>query len=148
MFWYKSRKNQNYFNNWPPSYRGSFKITVVCPSFYSMFAHYIHPPVQHFSQECHINVLWFFPRWKIIGIFKKWQNPFFQENSFLPKFGQKNRPKWPQNRVFWFFWKILSLVFLRNNLEWKLILLLIFQHQSHIRQNSWSSVLGRDAVSQ
>ena len=33
---------------------------------------------------------------------------------------------------FWIFKKILSLYFLGKNLKWKLILLLIFQHQSHI----------------
>ena len=43
--------------------------------------------------------------------------------------------KWPQNRFFFIFWKILSLVFLENNLKWKLIRLLILHHQSHIRQN-------------
>ena len=66
---------------------------------------------------------------------------FFQENSFLPKFGQK-RPKWshgPQNRVFWIFWKMLSFVFLGSNLKGKLIFLLIFQHKPHIWQNSVSS---------
>ena len=35
-----------------------------------------------------------------------------------------------------FFSKFLSLVFLVNNLKWKLILLLIFHHQPHMRQNS------------
>ena len=44
-----------------------------------------------------------------------------------------------------FFWKI-SLVFPRNNLKWKLILLLIFQHQSPIWQNSGSQVVGQNAV--
>ena len=37
----------------------------------------------------------------------------------------------PQNKFFWIFRKILPLVFLGNNLKWKLILLSIFQHQSH-----------------
>ena len=46
------------------------------------------------------------------------------------------------------FWKILSLVFLGNNLKWKLILLLIFQHQSHIWQNSSSRVVDQNALSQ
>ena len=53
-----------------------------------------------------------------------------------------------QNKVFWIFWKILSLVFLGNNLEWKLILLLIFHLQSHICQNSGSYVMDQTAVSQ
>ena len=43
---------------------------------------------------------------------------FFRENSFSPKFGQ-NGPKWPQNRVFWIFWNILSLVFLGNSVKLK-----------------------------
>ena len=41
-----------------------------------------------------------------------------------------------------------SLVFRRNNLKWKLIVLLIFHHQSHIWQNSGSQVVGQNAVSQ
>ena len=52
-----------------------------------------------------------------------------------------------QNKVFWIFWKILSLVFRGNNLEWKLILL-IFHYQSHICQNSGSYVMDQTAVSQ
>ena len=59
----------------------------------------------------------------------------------------KKGPKWLQNRVFWSFWKILSLVFLGNNLKWKL-LLLIFHYQSHIWQNSGSCVMGQNDVSQ
>ena len=46
------------------------------------------------------------------------------------------------------FWKILSLVFLGNNLKWKLISWLIFHHQFHIWQNSGSRVMGQNAVSQ
>ena len=47
---------------------------------------------------------------------------FPRKIHFSPNLGIKDS-KWPQNRVFWIFWKILSLVFLWNNLKWKLILL-------------------------
>ena len=40
---YKFRKVLGYFNSWTPSYRGSYKITVVCLS--------ICPSAGHFSQE-------------------------------------------------------------------------------------------------
>ena len=48
-----------------------------------------------------ISFLFFFVQWQIIRIFKNWQNPFFQENSFLPKFVKKD-PKLHQNRLFFF----------------------------------------------
>ena len=44
---------------------------------------------------------------------------------------------------FFIFWNILSLVFPGNNPKWKLILLLIFYNQSHIWQNSGSSLMGQ-----
>ena len=47
---------------------------------------------------------------------------FPRKIHFSPNLGIKDS-KWPQNRVFWIFWKILLLVFLWNNLKWKLILL-------------------------
>ena len=43
---------------------------------------------------------------------------------------------------------MLSLVFSGNNLNWKLVLLLIFHYQSHIWQNSGSWVIGQNAVTQ
>ena len=58
---------------------------------------------------------------------------FFRKIHFCPNLGKKG-PKWPQNRAFWTFWKILWLVFLESNPDWKLILSLIFYHQSHIYQ--------------
>ena len=64
--------------------------------------------------------------------------PFSRKIYFRPNLGKKD-PKWPQNKVFWVFWKILSLVFLGNNLKWKLILLLIIHHQSNIWQNGPNS---------
>ena len=69
---------------------------------------------------------------------------FSKKIHFCPKLGKKG-PKWPQNRVLWIFWKNFSLVFLGNNLKWKLILFL-FHHQSHIWQNSGSRVVGQNAV--
>ena len=62
---------------------------------------------------------------------------FSRKIHFCPNLGKKG-PKWPQNRFFWIFKKILSLVFLGNNLKRKLILLLMFHHQSHIWRNSSS----------
>ena len=63
-----------------------------------------------------------------------------------------NLSKWtqkvPKEVFFYFFWNILSLDLLGSNLKWKLILLLIFHHQSHIWQNSGSQVMGQNAVSQ
>ena len=59
----------------------------------------------------------------------------------MPKFGQK-RPKLtygPKIEFFWIFWN-LPLVFLGSNIKWKLIFLLIFQHQYHIWQKSGSPV--------
>ena len=37
-----------------------------------------------------------------------------------PSLGKRS-PKWRQNRVFWIFWEILSLVFPGSNLKWKLV---------------------------
>ena len=51
----------------------------------------------------------------------------------------KNCPKWPQNRV---FLKNCFISFPGINLKWKLVLLLIFNHQSHIWENSGSRVIG------
>ena len=66
---------------------------------------------------------------------------------FCPNLSKKGT-KWSQNSVLRIFWKILSLVFIGNNLKWKLILLLIFHCQSHIWQNSGSPVIGQNAFSQ
>ena len=59
--------------------------------------------------------------------------PFFQENSYLSKFGQKE-PRMVQKQGFFDFLKtFVMLVFLENNLDRGLILLLIFEQ--HIWQN-------------
>ena len=81
--------------------------------------------------------------------FKYWKTDsrFFQENSFLPKFGQKGPRMAPQNRVLDFFLKnFVLLVLLENNVKWKLILFLIFHE--HIWQIFGSQVIGENAASQ
>ena len=52
--------------------------------------------------------------------------------------------------IFLNFLSLLKILksFLGNNLKWKLILLLIFHHQSHIWQNSGSRFMGQNAVNQ
>ena len=95
-------------------------------------------PFQHFPWV--ISFLWFLAQLWIIEIFKNWQSPFFQENSFFAQI-------WTE-RVFWNFWKVLQFFFGENNLKRKLILLLIFNHQSHIWQNSGSRILGQNTASQ
>ena len=72
---------------------------------------------------------------------------FFRKIHFSSNLGKKD-PKSPQNRSFWIFWKILSLVVPGNNLKWKLVLILISHHQPHIWKNSWSRVMNRNAVGQ
>ena len=64
---------------------------------------------------------------------------FFPEKfSFAQIWAKKTKmTQWLQKMFLW----ILLLVFLGSNLKWKLLLLLIFQHQSHIWQNSGSPVM-------
>ena len=54
----------------------------------------------------------------------------------------------PKIVFFSIFWKILSLVFLGNNLKLKQLLLFIFEPQSYIWENSAAWVMGQNAVSQ
>ena len=114
---------------------GSYKFTVVCLSNSSAF----------FS-GMDLNFFWFLVQWYIIEIFENWQSHFFQENSFLPKFGQKKHRMAPKWSFLNFLKNFVVLVFLGNNLKWKLTLLLISHH--HIWQNSGSPVMGQNAVSQ
>ena len=65
---------------------------------------------------------------------------------FFPNLG-KNCRKWPQIG-FLDFLRNVVLNFYGNNLKWKLLLLLIFHHQSHIWRNSGSRVMGRNSVVQ
>ena len=104
----------------PRPTEGPTKSLSVCLSVFLSF--------QHFSQD------WFISSFHIFfSMVYSWKNgkksPFFQKIHFCPNLGRKG-PKWPQNRVFQIFWKILSLVFPGNNLKLKLILLLIFTTNS------------------
>ena len=92
----------------------------------------VRPTVRHFSQE------WFIVFSNFCTMLNNWNILKMTEAFFLGK--------WPQNRFFWIFWKVLSLVFFWNNLKWKLIFLLICHHQ--FRQNSESWGIGQIAVSQ
>ena len=121
----------------PLSYGGSYKITCL----------YVCSSVCQFSIFLRNGTLVFGHDGRWLECLKS-DSPFFQKNSFLPKFGSKVPKMAPEIAFFGFFWKILSLVFLGNNLKWKVILLLMFLHQSHIWQNSGSRVLGQNAVSQ
>ena len=71
---------------------------------------------------------------------------FSMEIHFWPNLSKKGL-NWTEN-VFWISWKNYSLVFLENNLKLKLILLLIFHHQSHIWENSGSQVMNQNTDSQ
>ena len=44
----------------------------------------------------------------------------------------KMAQKCARNRVFWIYWKILSLIFTQFVLQWKVILFAEFLHKSHI----------------
>ena len=134
----------------PLSYGGSSKVTIVCLSvslsvYLSLclsvcqFSFFLRKGLVVFSV--------FFAWWYIIGILKNLKSPFYQKNSFLPKFEQKKPKIAPKIGFFFIFWKILSLVF-PNNLKWKLIVFLIFHHQSHIWQSSGSQVLDQNTFSQ
>ena len=116
--------------------------TPVLPSV-SFICLSVHPLVQYFSQEFVITFCWCFARWYIIGISTNWQSSFFRKIHFYQIWAKRaqNGPK----KVFWIFRKILWLLFPENNLKWRLILLMIFHHQSHIWQNSaleiWAKML-------
>ena len=60
---------------------------------------------------------------------------FSKKTHLSPNLG-KNCPKWRQSVLD--FLKNFVTSFPGNNLKWKLLLLLIFHHQSHIWQNSGS----------
>ena len=53
--------------------------------------------------------------------------------------GKKNPRKWESwaiSKVFWIYWEISSWIFPQLGLWWKFILFVIFQHESHIWENS------------
>ena len=68
---------------------------------------------------------------------KKLKELFFPGKFIFAKIWVKRAQNGPKIGSFWIFKKILSLV-LFGNIKWKLILQLIFHHQSHILQNSSS----------
>ena len=131
-----------------PSYEGSGKIAVVClaicPSVYLQ--------VYQFGVFLRNGSIVFSDFWhncKYLEYLKPDRALLSRKIHFCPNLGKKG-PKCPQKRVFFetFFWNILWLVILGNNLKWKLILLLIFHHQSLIWQNFDSPFMGQNAVSQ
>ena len=93
----------------------------------------IYPSVQLFPQEWHISFFWFWHNGNKLE-YSITKTDFFFPGKFIFAQIWAKKAKMatlPQNRFLWIFRKILSLVFLGNNLKWKLILLLIFQHQPH-----------------
>ena len=118
----------------------------VCLSVYLSACLCVRRSVRHFSQEFVISFFLIICMIVDIGIFKNWQ-PFFPGNFIFCQICAKRAQNGP--KVFFFtFWKIFPLVFSGNNLKWKLILLLIFYHQSRICQDSGSRVMGRNDVGQ
>ena len=103
----------------PQSYGGSDKITIICLS--------DRPSVRLFSQK------WLISFFLIFGTMVDNWNILKLTELF---FSRKRAQNGSKIGFIVFFSKFLSLVFLVNNLKWKLILLLIFHHQPHMRQNS------------
>ena len=90
----------------------------------------VHPSISSaFSSGMAYYFFWFLALWEIIGMFKNCPSLFFPEKFIFAKIWAKKSKMapWPQKRVFWIFWKLLLLAFLKINLKWKLTLLLIFQ---------------------
>ena len=101
----------------PLSCGESYRITVVCLP--------VCLSIHLFSLFCRNGSL-------VFSDFLHDGENFFPEKSIFVQIWAKRT----QNRVFWIFWKILSLLFPGNNVKWKLTLLLIVHHQSCIWQNS------------
>ena len=116
-------------------------LLSVCPSVSSAF---FSEMAQKFFLICGTMV----DNWQIVDRCLKTDRALFScKIHFCSNLGKKDSI-WPQNRVFWIFWKDFSLDFLGINLKWKLILFLMFHHQSYIWQNSGSRVVGQNAVNQ
>ena len=108
------------------SYEGSYKITVsACPS-----VCLVPLSIHQFGIFLRNGSIVFSAFGTIVDNWSVWK----LKESFLP--GKFN------------FWKILSLVFLENDLKLKIILLLIFHRQFHIWKNSGSGVMDQNSVSQ
>ena len=125
----------------PRSTEGTIKSPMsaslsVCLSVCLSVGPSVRPSVCQFEIFLRNSLLFFSDFLDSDGWFKyfKTDSTFFQEKSFLPKFGKKG-PK-------------MSSAFPGNNLKWKLILVLIFHHQALICQNSDSQVMGQNAVGQ
>jgi len=74
---------------------------------------------------------------------KTGKNGFLIKIHICPKMG-KMGPKWPKNKVFWLFWKNLSLVFAGFSLEWKFIWLFVSLVKSHMWENSGSEAMDQN----
>ena len=96
---------------WILSYGRSYKITTLWLSTHQQFRIFIRSGLF----------------WSMVNI----EVFFFQENSFFPRLEQK-LPKMTPKKDYLGFLKNFIISFSGNNLKWKLILLLISHHQSHI----------------
>ena len=96
---------------------------------------------------CHYSFLIFctiVDNWNI----QKLTEAFFPGKFFFFSNLGKKGPKLPKIRFFGLSEKFCCYFFSQNNLKWKLILLLIFHHQSHMWQNSGFWVIGQNVVGQ
>ena len=87
----------------------------------------LRPSVQSFSQIWLIILSDFWHNGRKLEYLKTDKVLFSKKIHFWRNLSKQD-PKWSQNFFFIIFWKILSLVFHRNNLKWKLLLLLTFHH--------------------
>ena len=72
---------------------------------------------------------------------------FSRKNFFARNIGKMDQ-KWIKNRVFWIYWKNLSLIFTEFILYWKFTLFVVFLHKSHIWENFGSWDMGQNVLSQ
>ena len=72
---------------------------------------------------------------------------FSRKIHFCPNFDKKGLKR-TRNSFFWIFLKMLSLLLFGSNLNWELMLLLMFHYQSNIWQNSGSLVMSQNALGQ
>ena len=109
----------------------------TCPSIRPSVRPSVHPSVCQFGIFLRNDSLFFsgfLARWLIIWIWKL-TALFSRRIYFCPNLGNKG-PKWPPKWGSFLIFEKWQTAFLGNNLKWKLILLLIFHHQSYIWQNS------------
>ena len=72
---------------------------------------------------------------------------FSRKIHFCPNFDKKGLKR-TRNSFFWIFLKMLSLLLFGSNLNWELMLLLMFHYQFNIWQNSGSLVMSQNALGQ